>query len=123
MLGKHGPIDVEVISHRHDGQNKSKDDQLLLYPPRVLGYATQQKSWGQFRVDKTKDVPSELSKAFDEKLELDKDDKKMLKALIENHESSKAAGVPQDVVEGKGKNLVVLLHGKLHYLAPAGGVR
>lgn len=110
MLGKYGPIDVEVISHPHDGQ-------FLLCPPRVLGYATQQKSWGQFRVDKTTDVPPGLSKAFDEKLELDKDNKKMLKALVENHESSKAAGVPQDVVEGKGKNLVVLLHGKLPLLS------
>ncbi|KIY04112.1 uncharacterized protein Z520_00804 [Fonsecaea multimorphosa CBS 102226] len=114
LLGKYEPTDVEPFSQAHDEQSADEDaHQRLLYPPRVLGYATQQKMWAQFKVHNTKHVPSDLSNAFDDKLELDKKDKNMIKALVENHESSKDASQTQvnDIIESKGKNLVILLHG------------
>ncbi|EXJ63456.1 uncharacterized protein A1O5_11505 [Cladophialophora psammophila CBS 110553] len=114
LLGKYEPTDVEPFSHPHDEQGVGEDEhQCLLYPPRILGYATQQKMWAQFKVQDTTAVPTDLSTAFEDKLELDRNDKNMIKALVENHESSKDASQAQvnDIIESKGKNLVILLHG------------
>ncbi|KIW33385.1 uncharacterized protein PV07_00240 [Cladophialophora immunda] len=114
LLGKYEPTDVEPFSQAHDEQGVDIDEhQRLLYPPRVLGYATQQKMWAQFKVHNTTPVPTDLSNAFKDKLELDEKDKKMIKALVENHESSKDTSQAQvnDIIESKGKNLVILLHG------------
>ncbi|KIW91000.1 uncharacterized protein Z519_08783 [Cladophialophora bantiana CBS 173.52] len=114
LLGKYEPTDVEPFSHPHDEQGVGGDEhQCLLYPPRILGYATQQKMWAQFKVQDTTAVPTDLSTAFEDKLELDRNDKNMIKALVENHESSKDASQAQvnDIIESKGKNLVILLHG------------
>ncbi|OAP62732.1 hypothetical protein AYL99_01959 [Fonsecaea erecta] len=113
LLGKYEPTDVEPSSQAHGQGVDEEDYQCLLYPPRVLGYATQQKMWAQFIVNNTALVSSELSRAFEDKLELDQKDKNMIKALVENHESSKDTNQTQvnDIIESKGKNLVILLHG------------
>ena len=58
---------------------------------------------------------------FKEQLKLKKEYKEMIQALVSSHESknSKKAARPQvkDVVEDKGKGLVILLHGRLLDLA------
>jgi hypothetical protein len=116
LLGKFSPTDVEGSSHRRDEHETDEPDRLLLYPPRVLGYANQQKIWGQFKVDSVKAVSNERSSAaFEKKLALKDDHKLMIKALVENHESSKSADMApvSDVIEGKGRGLVILLHGSI----------
>ena len=54
---------------------------------------------------------------FQEQLKLKKEYKEMIQALVSSHESkySTKAARPQvrDVVEDKGKGLVILLHGRL----------
>ena len=58
---------------------------------------------------------------FKEQLKLKEEYKEMIQALVSSHESknSKKATRPQvkDVVEDKGKGLVILLHGRLLALA------
>lgn len=115
MLGKLWPTGIESSNYRQDKRSTSKVDFYLLCPPRVLGYATQHKSWGQFKVENTTDVPDNLPKTFEKKLELDKKEKDMIRALVENHERTKSGKAQvTDVIEGKGRNLAILLHGKVH---------
>ncbi|PMD53937.1 P-loop containing nucleoside triphosphate hydrolase protein [Hyaloscypha bicolor E] len=89
-------------------------EEFLLYPPRILGYSTREKIWGQFSVDKTTDVPDPSMSLFKEKLQLDEDYKIMIQALVEEHGARGGQNdrlKVKDVVEDKGKGLVLLLHG------------
>lgn len=113
MLGKFTATDTET-SDPSCNPDSLEDDHLLLCPPRVLGYATREKSWCQFKVDSTDRVEStDSSRVFDKSLELDESYKKMIKALVANHQKSKAPDIAHvtDVVQGKGQGLVILLHG------------
>jgi hypothetical protein len=89
---------------------------LLLYPPRILGYSTREKIWGQFNVDKTTDGPSPSLSVFKDKLQLDQKYKSMIQALVEEHGTGEVQNDPKrvkvrDVVKNKGKGLVLLFHG------------
>ena len=79
-------------------------------------YATGDKFWGQFSVKATAKVTDERKTMFKEQLKLKEEYKEMIQALVSSHESknSKKAARPQvkDVVEDKGKGLVILLHGR-----------
>ena len=96
-------------------QDLPEDDVLMLLPPRLLGYSTQSKFWGQFRVDGTSDVGKPDSDAFDNKLQLDKNYKEMIQALVKSHEGEKSPNRNKvqikDIAVDKGKGLVILLHG------------
>lgn len=48
---------------------------------------------------------------FETKLELNEDNKKLLKAFINNRQSAKENRPVTDIIEGKGQGLVILLHG------------
>lgn len=82
----------------------------------VFSYATGGKFWGQFSVKGTEKVSNERATMFKDQLKLKDEYKQMIQALVSSHESknSKKAARPQvkDVVEDKGKGLVILLHGK-----------
>ncbi|KAL8907852.1 MAG: hypothetical protein Q9207_001176 [Kuettlingeria erythrocarpa] len=108
--------------HRSDKANAEKfgssEERLLFCPPKVLGYVLAKKIWGQFRVkDAIPCVSDEKSTSlFETKLELDDRHKKLLKAFIDNHESARkqtshSANKVTDIIEGKGRGLVILLHG------------
>ena len=109
--------DPEESGDQDEGAEKepSKDD-YLLYPPRVLGYSTKEKIWGQFAVDQTSEMPARETSTFREKLQLRKDYKQLIEALVDEHRGKRedTAGEQvqvKDVVEDKGKGLVLLLHG------------
>lgn len=99
------------------GPNKqpvSKD--YILYPPRFLGYATKEKIWAQFAVDDTWNAQPKQPGSFREDLQLNKEYKKLIEALVNEHEGKQEdmdGGRVQvtDVVEDKGKGLVLLFHG------------
>ena len=126
-LGQIDPYDVEDkgtgdIQDRTKGIDTKVDDYddqeryyLPLLPPRFLGYSTQEKFWGQFKVDATFKVSKERASMFEEKLQLDPEYKQMIQALVNSHESMnnpKGDKVQvKDMVEDKGKGLVILLHG------------
>lgn len=99
-------------------KNPSEDD-FLLFPPRFLGYSTKEKIWGQFSVDQTSDVPGKQPSMFKKKLQLDERYKAMIQALVDEHEgrggnNSGDRTQVKDIVEDKGKGLVLLLHGELN---------
>ncbi|CAG8955733.1 hypothetical protein HYFRA_00010999 [Hymenoscyphus fraxineus] len=99
-----------------DLQKALKDDTHQLFPPRLLGYATNEKVWGQFAVDFTEEAPAKDTKPFREVLQLDPKYKEMIEALVDSHEKiaatkNKKQSQVEDVVQGKGLGLVLLLHG------------
>ncbi|KAL9118250.1 MAG: hypothetical protein Q9187_005206 [Circinaria calcarea] len=92
------------------------EDAFLLFPPRFLGYSTKEKMWGQFSVDQTSDVPGKQPSMFKNQLQLDEKYKSMIQALVNEHEGrggdrSGDRTQVKDIVEDKGKGLVLLLHG------------
>ncbi len=117
-LGEYEPWFVGDLSGQSDEgrqqgegpERGSHDEGFLLCPPRVLGYSTKEKMWGQFGVDQTSDAPGKQISKFNEKLQLDEGYKGMIQALVDEHEGGAEI---KDIVEDKGKGLVLLLHGEL----------
>ena len=93
-------------------------DKHLTAPPRVLGWSTQRKSWCQFMIGSIEKAKMNNKNVFDEQLQLDEEMKMMIKALVKHHNNSDDAQGPQnpDLIEGKGRGLVILLHGELRAL-------
>jgi hypothetical protein len=113
-----GELDKDKVTGR--GEESSKDpepkDDFLLYPPRVLGYSTKEKIWGQFGVAQTAKVKEPDREMFDDKLQLDKRYKRMIDALVKDHgkrrDKNNHRKEVEDIVDNKGKGLVLLFHGK-----------
>ncbi|MCJ1244500.1 hypothetical protein MMC30_001698 [Trapelia coarctata] len=99
------------------GDEEFEPLQLMMCPPRVLGYVIERKMWAQLRVEDVKPVENVNGPdTFDEKLKLEPNTKDMLRDLVTNHEAGKQSkdgkrtkGI-QDVIQGKGDGLVILLH-------------
>jgi SpoVK/Ycf46/Vps4 family AAA+-type ATPase len=89
------------------------NDNFVIFPPRVLGYATREKVWGQFNLNLMKEPLGKREDLFDTHLQLDADYKSLIRALVQSHElaNSQMGKQVEDVVEDKGKGLVLLLHG------------
>lgn len=100
-------------------------ERLVYLPPRLLGFALEQKVWGQFLVDKIIDTeqgddPAQ-SEPFWKDLQLEESTKKLLMAFVNNHASSRLRRTGSetgskgaetlDVIEGKGQGLAIMLHG------------
>lgn len=77
-----------------------------------MGYATREKRWGQFSVDQTKPPPGKQPDKFEKDLQLAKEYKDLIRALVLSHDERRAKQV-EDVVLDKGKGLVLLLHGEV----------
>lgn len=102
------------------------DERLMMCPPRVLGYALKGKFWAQFQIQSCgidTGASDEQKKYFAEQLQLNQDYKDMLLAFVNSHQLSAGSNISSvegakaspaqslDVIEGKGKGLVILLHG------------
>ncbi|KAI9845158.1 MAG: hypothetical protein M1837_005043 [Sclerophora amabilis] len=111
----------DLLKFDYDGRTREDEFETMQYlmcPPRVLGYVIERKMWAQLQVDDVK--PVEIANAgdtFDKKLKLDEGTKDLLRYLVTNHEDGKKTkdgkrikGI-QDIVQGKGDGLVILLHG------------
>ncbi|KIA75882.1 hypothetical protein HK57_00324 [Aspergillus ustus] len=95
-------------------------DVLILLPRDVPGFALRNRKWHYFYLDYMTPPYSKLDPTDDgfEKLAIPKSHKSMVLALVRNHSSGKskatgkAMGRPEmDLVRGKGKGLIILLHG------------
>ncbi|KAL1857461.1 hypothetical protein Daus18300_010325 [Diaporthe australafricana] len=86
------------------------NDNFLVTPPRLLGYATRQRIWGQICLDWAEPKKKADQQVFLEKLQLNSRDKNMILSLVVAHMKTKEKKV-KDIVENKGKGLVLLLHG------------
>ncbi|PUU80698.1 hypothetical protein B9Z19DRAFT_1078786 [Tuber borchii] len=87
------------------------EEQLLLCSPTVLGFSFGDKLWAEFAVEHVNEIKFNPD-AF-ESLVLPKAQKKIVKALVESHTSNRGSrpGI-DDVIKGKGKGLVAVLHGR-----------
>lgn len=111
-------LDGTLITIPTSEKDVEEDDNYPLFPPRLLGYATREKVWGQFAVDHTNLPPGKKTSKFQNDLQLDQKYKDIIEALVASHESNQETKQDKeqqvrDVVQNKGKGLVLLLHGIL----------
>ncbi|KAI9662333.1 MAG: hypothetical protein M1821_008500 [Bathelium mastoideum] len=92
------------------------DEQLTLMPPRVYGFVLRTRKWATFDIDRLE--PPDYSNGWDN-LVVKPEIKEMVLALVENHQrplgsrfSIEGALPSVDLVQGKGKGLIILLHGE-----------
>ncbi|KAG8526824.1 uncharacterized protein KY384_008253 [Bacidia gigantensis] len=95
--------------------NDIEDEEKILLPPFVYGFALRNRKWAMFDIDLIRDV--DYSSGFED-LVLPPGHKETVRALVANHSRVPGPrnGVEQedhsiDLVKGKGTGLVILLHG------------
>ncbi|KAK4987024.1 hypothetical protein LTR50_004889 [Elasticomyces elasticus] len=108
------PEDFEELATTADGETgevskrEFTDHELLLASPVVLGFAFSEKLWLEFSLSGVHEIT--YNEGAFESLVLPSKQKSIIKALVECHKFH-AAKTIDDVVENKGKGLVVVLHG------------
>lgn len=95
------------INTKSDDHLRLSDDELIICNHLVPGFALAEKRWCYFHVDQTREVDFN-SRAF-ESLLLPQDQKDMIHSLVNIHSDQRVAF--DDVIKGKGKGMVFLLHG------------
>ncbi|KAG9689708.1 hypothetical protein KCU95_g9429, partial [Aureobasidium melanogenum] len=97
-------------------QDLVRSSDLILLPSRVMGYSYRDRTFNAFNIDHLEPV-TRKSEGFDG-LELPKGHRELVEALVKEHFIKKEAyekhgrSTPgMDIVSGKGKGLVILLHG------------
>jgi hypothetical protein len=105
--------DKSLDTEQQDGQvvpeqEEFTEEELLIASPVVLGFAFSEKLWLEFSVSGIKEIEWN-HEAFDS-LVLPPNQKSIVKALVESHTFSAAKNI-DDVIQGKGKGLVAVLHG------------
>ena len=92
-----------------------EETQLLICPPRLLGYHLKGKRWVEMVVDNVKDIKSLKDMRSFNRLELNKTQKTLIQKLVTHHASGSEDqnSVMNDLSPGKGNGLVILLHGKV----------
>jgi len=84
------------------------EEELLVASPVVLGFAFSEKLWLEFTISGISDIEWNAD-AF-ASLVLPNNQKSIVKALVESHTFHAAENI-DDVIQGKGKGLVAVLHG------------
>jgi DNA polymerase III delta prime subunit len=84
------------------------EEELLIASPVVLGFAFSEKAWLEFSLSGVREI--EWNERAYESLVLPKNQKHVVKALVSSHKFH-AAETIDDVVQGKGRGLVFVLHG------------
>ncbi|WPG97596.1 Hypothetical protein R9X50_00037400 [Acrodontium crateriforme] len=104
------PIRSQKIDTLESDEKKRTytEDELLLTSPVVLGFAFSEKLWLEFTLSGVLDITYNET-AF-ESLVVPNNQKSIVRALVESHKFH-AAKTIDDVVQGKGKGLVAVLHG------------
>lgn len=99
---------IEGDTEESTKQPEFTDEELLIASPVVLGFAFSEKLWLEFTVSGINDIEWNVG-AFDS-LVLPENQKSIVKALVESHTFHAAENI-DDVIQGKGKGLVAVLHG------------
>ncbi|KAK3305667.1 uncharacterized protein B0T15DRAFT_396394 [Chaetomium strumarium] len=94
-----------------------KSKHIILLPPHVYGFVLRTRRWATFDIDLLKEIPR--NEDAWENLVIDPDIKKTVLGLVTNHERQADAekmingGLSSvDLVPGKGRGLIILLHGE-----------
>jgi hypothetical protein len=85
------------------------DDQYLLCHNKVAGFALSEKKWGFFHIDLVDDIKFDED-TFKSSLILNEKYKNMILSLVQVHEDDSLQF--DDIIRGKGKGMVFLLHGE-----------
>ena len=102
---------LEGLDNNDDGKAQQRafsEEELLIASPVVLGFAFSEKLWLEFSLSGVRDIEWD-EHAFDA-LVMPPNHKRIVKALVESHKFH-AAKTIDDVIQGKGKGLVSVLHG------------
>ncbi|KAK5109606.1 hypothetical protein LTR62_006843 [Meristemomyces frigidus] len=100
---------VESLAAHPDLKTREfTEEELLLTSPVVLGFSFSDKLWLEFTISGVKEI--EYNDQAFESLVLPDNQKEIVRALVESHKFN-AARTIDDVVQGKGKGLVSVLHG------------
>ncbi|CAK4011951.1 related to AAA family ATPase [Lecanosticta acicola] len=102
------PEQLDTLENPELKKRTYTEEQLLLTSPVVLGFAFSEKLWLEFSLSGVRDITYN-DEAFDS-LVLEGDKKSTVRALVESHRFH-AARTIDDVVQGKGRGLVFVLHG------------
>lgn len=88
--------------------------QLLICPPRLLGYHLKGKNWVELVVDNVKNIQNQKDMTSFNRLEMNTSQKKLIRLLVSSHASGSENQnrIMTDFSQGKGNGLVILLHGK-----------
>ena len=95
-----------------------EETQLLICPPRLLGYHLKGKRWVELDVENVKDIKKLKDDSSFKRLELNKPQKNLIQRLVECHASgsdNKNRAII-DLSQGKGNGLVILLHGRGYFV-------
>ena len=94
-------------------------ESLMLLPPRVYGFSLLERKWYAFDLSMVENI-KESDQSFDH-LVLPDDHKKIMQALVQHHTIGPAPATTlgksvdkefsMDIVRGKGRGLIILLHG------------
>ena len=111
---------MRTLRSHYDGVGKDQeftDEQYLLCPPRVLGFFMVKKTWAQLLVENVRDLKKENTSDAFSKLVMDHGQKNLIRSLVSRHgedteHSDGGSTHIEDIIEGKGKGIVILLHGK-----------
>ncbi len=85
------------------------EDLLLLSPPRMPAYGLKSKKWGWVLIGNL--TPVSASDVPFVSLQVDQATKSLVRSLVAGHQRGVMGGEFDDVVETKGKGLVMMLHG------------
>lgn len=91
-----------------------EETQLLICPPRLLGYHLKGKRWVELYVENVRNIEKLKDTTSFDKLELNKPQKNLIRNLVTCHASGSESQdrVMNDLSQGKGNGLVILLHGE-----------
>ncbi|KAL9050549.1 MAG: hypothetical protein Q9162_006576 [Coniocarpon cinnabarinum] len=99
---------MEQLPEGSETKHEFTEEELLIASPVVLGFAFSEKLWLEFSLNGVHDI--EWNEGAFDSLVLPDNQKTIVKALVESHKFH-AAKTIDDVVQGKGKGLVAVLHG------------
>jgi SpoVK/Ycf46/Vps4 family AAA+-type ATPase len=102
------PEKLETIASGTEKGRVFTEEELLIASPVVLGFAFSEKAWLEFSLSGINEI--DWNERAYESLVLPKNQKHVVKALVSSHKFH-AAETIDDVVQGKGRGLVFVLHG------------
>lgn len=108
-----------MLRYRPYGMEELDNDQIILLPSRVYGYSLLDRWWYPLNIDFVEEIKTSTHNGFDD-LVLPGDHKRIMQALVKHHtrgsrptsdHSNSVKDVSMDLVRGKGRGLIILLHG------------
>jgi hypothetical protein len=85
-----------------------EDDEYMICHSKIPGFALNEKQWAFFDVDLIEDM--ELNVDAWNSLLMNEHQKRMILSLVQVHEDDRVGF--DDVIKGKGKGMIFLLHGE-----------